>query len=94
MFSDEPLNLNQTRTNKEHEDKLIFLHIYNTGRLIIELDDKDVGDVFDQFVNFLVSVGYNESIVWDTIAHRLTAKKTYENIRKQFGYLDKASDIM
>lgn len=93
MFSDEPLNLNQARTKGEYEQKLIFLHIYNTGRLIVELDDKDAGDVFDQFVSFLISVGYNESVVWDTISDRVSSRDAFESLRNQFRSIQETADV-
>jgi hypothetical protein len=94
MFSDEPLNLNQARTKCVDEQKLIFLYICNSGRSIVELDEPDLDRIIERFVNFLISLGYPESSVWEAISSGVNERNSYENIRKQFGYLDKASDIM
>lgn len=94
MFSDEPLNLNQARTKNEDEQKLIFLYICNSGRSIVELDEPDLDRIIERFVNFLISLGYHESSVWEAMSSGVNERNSYENIRKQFGYLDKASDIM
>ena len=84
MFSDEPLNLNQARTKGEYDQKIVFLHIHNSGRLIAEMDDKDLADVFDQFVSFMISVGYSELTVWNIISDRVSTRGALEALQSQF----------
>lgn len=88
MFKDEPLNLNQARTNHDYEQKIIFLYITNTGRLIQEIDDNEVGTVIDHFLSFLIALGYGESLLWDTLAEKVTTKEAFETLREQFRDFD------
>lgn len=92
MFKDEPLNLNQTRTNNKYEQKLIFLYITNNSRLIQEIDDEGISSVIDNFVSFLISVGYHESLIWDTLAEKSSIKDAYNTFSKQLSDLKTPED--